>query len=82
MRGALFAPLACTSPLVALTAPPLISPSAGSDAVLAIRNAPETVSVGIAGDYHYIRSAELLSISDYRLRRIFSVQHGDAFVNN
>jgi hypothetical protein len=42
----------------------------------------ETVSVGISSDYHYIQSSDQLRVYDYKLRRIFSVRHGDEFVNN
>jgi hypothetical protein len=42
----------------------------------------ETVSVGIAADYHYIDSADGRRVYDYKLRRIFSVPHGTGFINN
>src|SRR5580700_6571841 len=86
------------TPLIGLSAP-LISPSAGSDAVLSVRGAPtgelrlqyrkesgqagvEEVSAGIGSDYHYTRSAGQTRIYDFKLRRIFSVQPGDTFIND
>ena len=41
-----------------------------------------SVSLGIAGDYHYETNEYGLRIYDYKLRRIFSVQPGGAFVND
>ena len=86
------------TPLVCRGAP-LISPSAGSDAVLSVRSAPtgelqlqyrkengqagaEDVSAGIGSDYHYTRSAGQTRIYDFKLRRVFSVRPGNAFVND
>lgn len=42
----------------------------------------ENVSAGIANDYHYTRSAEQTRIYDFKLRRIFSVHPGDAFISD
>lgn len=41
-----------------------------------------SVSLGIAGDYHYDNNEYGLRIYDYKLRRIFSVQPTGAFVND
>lgn len=77
---------------------PLVSPAAGSDLILSMRaptgelrfeyrqegdpDRPGTVSGGLAGDYHYVRSKEQLRIYDYRLRRIFHAEHTDTFIND
>ena len=42
----------------------------------------EDVFVGIASDYHYIRAAQQSRIYDFKLRRIFSLQPGDTFIND
>ena len=42
----------------------------------------EDVFVGIASDYHYTRSAQQSRIYDFKLRRIFSLQPGDTFIND
>jgi hypothetical protein len=44
--------------------------------------AAETVAVGIAADYHYIQAHGGLRIYDYKLRRIFTVIPGNAFVSD
>jgi hypothetical protein len=97
MRAVLLVALAAVIPLVAEGAP-LISPAAGTDVVLSLRKAPAgelrldyrkdsgndpgVISVGIASDYHYVRSANQLRIHDYKLHRIFLVQGGQTFVND
>jgi hypothetical protein len=43
---------------------------------------PETVTVGLAKDYHYKNSAIGLWINDYRLHRIFRVQPGSQLIND
>jgi SOS response regulatory protein OraA/RecX len=43
---------------------------------------PETVTVGLAKDYHYKDSAAGLWINDYRLHRIFRVQPGSQLIND
>jgi hypothetical protein len=42
----------------------------------------EEVSAGVASDYHYIRAPQQTRIYDFKLRRIFSVQPGDTFIND
>jgi len=42
----------------------------------------EDIFVGIASDYHYTRSAQQSRIYDFKLRRIFSLQPGDTFIND
>ncbi|HWJ36160.1 MAG TPA: hypothetical protein VNR70_12880 [Steroidobacteraceae bacterium] len=43
---------------------------------------PETVTIGLAKDYHYKNSAVGLWINDYRLRRIFRVQPDSRLIND
>jgi SOS response regulatory protein OraA/RecX len=43
---------------------------------------PETVTVGLAKDYHYKNSAVGLWINDYRLHRIFRVQPDSQLIND
>jgi hypothetical protein len=43
---------------------------------------PDTVSLGIAGDYHYIKTGGELRIYDYKLRRIFTVTDGNSFIDD
>jgi hypothetical protein len=77
---------------------PLISPAASSDAVLAQTNgeqelrlqyrverdaAPtDTITIGLAKDYHYKNSPLGLWIYDYRLRRIFRVRGNSQYTND
>jgi hypothetical protein len=78
-------------------ADPLISPAAGSDAILSLRAqsqgelrlqyrketsaaAAETISVGIASDYHYISTTDLTRIYDYKLHRILTTRSANSFV--
>jgi hypothetical protein len=79
-------------------AAPEMSPAAGSDAVLARLNgepelrlqyrveresAPdETVTIGLAKDYHYKNSALGLSVYDFRSHRIFRVSTESKFTND
>lgn len=42
----------------------------------------QNVSVGIAADYHYVRSQQGLRVYDYRLRRILQVRGQNNFVND
>jgi hypothetical protein len=79
-------------------AAPQMSPAAGSDALLArLDGEPElrlqyrmerdsaptdTITIGLAKDYHYKNSALGLWVYDYRLRRIFRVSSESSFTND
>jgi hypothetical protein len=85
------------SPFAAGVTPPM-SPAAGSDDVLARLDAEpelrlqyrveragtpaETVTIGLARDYHYRSSPLGLTVYDYRVRRIFRLSSGSQFVND
>jgi SOS response regulatory protein OraA/RecX len=43
---------------------------------------PETITVGLAKDYHYKNSAAGFWINDYRLHRIFRVQPGSQLIDD
>jgi hypothetical protein len=79
-------------------AAPLISPAAGSDIVLAQLGAEpelrlqyrvqraatpaESVTIGLAKDYHYRSSPAALTVYDYRARRILRVSAESQFIND